>query len=141
MISKIRFSLSLYSGIPERSKATIHKLIMSCARFAKGSYCFKQSVDEILRSIGWVRAEVMIKRAALCFIDRILKTNEPPNLYDLYRVNNRQASPIGLNFYPRTTKFKLQTPFNILDEYNRLPKGLKCISHQKFKSKLKECIN
>ena len=66
-------------------KQKVHQILMKIMRFCKGSYCFKQNSEKILKSLNLDSAIQMIEKDTALFIQKILETNLPKRAKTIYR--------------------------------------------------------
>ena len=135
MRSKLYYMLPLMSSANATQIQKVHKLIMFAARTVLGSYCFKTSGKKILDSINWMSANQVIKWSIVKYIQKIIFTKSPANIYNYYKQNRRRCSIIVPKIYP-TTKFSRDVYlFKGLVTYNAFPNDLKQLNPKMFKKK------
>ena len=108
VLGKLNYLLPIYLNAPKYLTNTLHKVIMSAARSAIGSYCFKKSMIYILDKLNWLSIDKLITYSSICYIHKIIKLNQPESMMDLFRtkVSNRAISKWYTKYQPKTIQMK-----------------------------------
>ena len=141
LMGRISYGMPLYQGETCAVKSKIHAATMLSVRYAKGSYCFKMSINRICRSIGWDRPELMIQRSTIKYIQKIIYFQKPKSLIKLLRLQRtRTNTNISVKYHPRTSKFSR----NVINQsyliYNQIPNEIRQLHPNKFRKKVKAMI-
>ena len=110
---------------------------MKLARFCLGHYGFKMSINKILQRCKWCKIEQMIIGSGIISLHKILKSQRPRKLYNLFKKNSRTVSEISLKYYPKSTKFRNYHFHCILCIYNKLSPAIKQLTVRQLKYKFK----
>ena len=140
VIGKLNYLLPLLSNCSPKAHNKLHKIVMTAARTAIGSYCFKQSVSKILRQSNFLNIDQMIKVSCLKFIHSLTINKIPESTCKLLKFPKRQSAEIKLINCPEN---KLTRTFHLyygLKYYNKLPNRLKDLSITNFKVQIRQYI-
>ena len=88
VIGKLNYMLPHYNKLPNHLNNKLHKILMTAARCAVGSYCFKKSNKYILDKCKWLPLEKMITLSSLNFIYNIEKYKKPKGVLTIFRNSN-----------------------------------------------------
>ena len=83
VLSRILHNAPIIAGETAEIKEKVYKIVHKAARFVKKSYCFKMSIANMMKSIGWKIPKDLIDEASAKFMHRILFSNEPEPLSKL----------------------------------------------------------
>ena len=94
-MGKLNYMLPLYCSTNKFNIDKLHKIVMTAARTAIGSYCFKKSTTYILDKCGWLNINNMIIYSSLNII--------PISMTQMFRFqeNTRSKSKISLRYTPK----------------------------------------
>ena len=95
IIGRLLYMMPTYTNLNCYQKERIHKVLMRTTRMVLNSYCFKRSIDFILSSCKWLDIEEMIKSSALKFINNLLITEKPYQLYSKLKIKEMVVSYIS----------------------------------------------
>ena len=139
IIGRLVYMMPTYTNLTGKLKDKLHKVLMRTAKMTLNSYFFKKEIDYILGRCKWVDIDEMIKMSALKFINNLLISQKPGGYYSKLKLNRRACSDISFqcDSFPKTTDFKLTILYRGISYYNQLPKAIKYLPKNKFKSKLK----
>lgn len=134
VMSRLMFSISSYSSLPQYHLDKIHKLIMKAGRYSKGSYCFKMRCTDILNSINILNHKALIYVRACSEIHRVLLSKQPPSILSMFNINRRSCSKIYLRSPPQTSQGSKSCYLHKnLNFYNSLPSSFKNLDNKNFK--------
>ena len=139
ILSKLQYGMPLLIGENENVITTIHRSVMMLARFCKGSFCFKVSINSICNSIGWDGPRQMITKQTAFIMKKILSNHKPKQLFEQVRQpRTRTKAKLGKMFKTQTKTGKKTFLNHGIEVYNCLPDELKEMSVKQFKRKLKK---
>ena len=131
--------MPLYVGKTTEVKKKCHQILMKSARFVRGNYGFKVSVNNILNSMNWRRSEDMITESTAKFIHQVIQTEKPRIICKFIRTQRSQStSSISLKHHPRTDRFSRTLINQSYKIYNTIPQELRKLNPTKFKAQLKK---
>ena len=138
-MGKINYMLPIYSNTCQININKLHKIIMTAARAAIGSFCFKKSVGYILKKCKWFDIGDLITYSSLNIIHKTIKTKIPLNMLSMFRDLDkvRVVSMISTRYIPVTVRFKQFYIYKFTSTYNSLDSNLKKKSVTAFKKEIK----
>ena len=101
------------------------------------SYCYKKSIEFILGSCKWLDINEMIKFASIKFINNLVVSKKPGELYSMLKFGKRSCSNISFYYFPKTSGFKSTLLYRGIMYYNQLPNELKYLPKKKFSKQFK----
>ena len=112
--------IPLYNKLPQCLKLKLHKILMTAARAAIGSYCFRKSTYYILNKCKWLHINNLIKYRCLSFLHNILTNKSPKSIIDIYRKNRfeRHKNDIATNYVPKNIRYTKLFIYDHIDTYN-----------------------
>ena len=139
IIGSLNYIIPLYLNINKNLSTKLHKVLMTAARAAIGSYCFKKSKTYILNKCKWLNMNQMILYSSLKFIHKAVTTKQPNSITSLYKniFTKRTVVDVIPVYKPKNKNMKDFVIYGGLSKYNSLPKTLKTLSIKKFNSQLK----
>ena len=111
---------------------------MTAARCAIGNYCYKKSINYILDKCKWLDINKTILNASLKLLHKIIINKKPNSIYNMFKFNRRQNVDIVTLYIPKTVNYESFYVYKGLKNFNKLPKNLKNLPPEKFKSKIKQ---
>ena len=138
IISRLNYMLAMYTNLNEKQNNKLHKIIMTTARAVIGSYCFKISIDKILKRCKWLKIQDQIKHSALKFIHNVVTLKKPKSLSNILKFNSRSTAKISFNYFAKSKRLRNSLIFKGTRLYNNLPNFYKSLPKKKFKVKLKK---
>ena len=142
VMGKLNYMLPLYCSTNKFNIDKLHKIVMTAARTAIGSYCFKKSTTYILDKCGWLHINNMIIYSSLNIIHNVIKNKLPISMTQLFRFqeNTRSKSKISLRYTPKNNRYKNFYICKYLNIYNEIPNSEKAKSGKSFKQYIKNWI-
>ena len=123
----------MYAGETEAVKATIHKSILKIARFCRKSYCFRESVSSICKSIGWKVPGQMILAETAKFVHKVISTEVPQHVSELFTYQrSRRTKKVSLRYKFKTNKFERNFMIKSYRIYNGLSEDAIKMSPKRF---------
>ena len=139
LMSTIQYALPMIYNETDKVKQTAKKSIMKCARYDKGSYCFKQSISKICKSLNWKTPAEIIDESAAKVTLKIINKKTPKTIFKKMKPpRTRKNATMGLIKYPTGMKAKANLINNMHKIYNRIPPELRELNQKIFKRKLKK---
>ena len=138
LVPKISYGSALMIGQDERVMTAYHRSYMSVARWCRGGYCFKESVDSICKSLKWSSpAQSVIKQAA-SLMKQIIYNKKPTQLLEYMKLpRTRPTAQIGKRFSVITKTSRKQFLNHGINIYNMLPDQLKNVNFKDYKKSIK----
>ena len=138
VIGKLNYSLPLMCGQQDYIKQKVHTVLMRAGRFARVSYCYKESTDSILKSINLKNHEQLIAESGAKFVHKVIFHKNPVSILSKYRPpRSRPSSDYVLTLMPKQRRFPRTLINAAIHEYNRLPEDMRSMEPSKMKSELK----
>ena len=103
IISRILFSITSFSSLPQYHLKKLHNIIMALACFARGNVGYRVNTNNILSPLNMLNYRQLIYARSVIECHKYLYSKQPENIYQMIRVNNRSCAKIGLRFPPRTS--------------------------------------
>ena len=143
VIGKLQYMLPMYSNAPDYLLTKLHKVIMSGARTAIGSYCFKKSCSYILGKCKWMSIKDMIICSGIINIHKFIIKKEPKCMLTLFKEgrNIRNATRVYTKYIPKTVNMNNYYIYKCLEKFYELPKDIQNVKFTLFKKKLKQYIS
>ena len=116
IIGKLNYMLPIYSIADKSNISKLHKIIMTVARTAIGSYCFKKSVKYMLTKCKWLDINSMIQYSNLSLIHKTIINKKPKNIHKtvFQKIDRTRVSKeITLKYRPKTEKMEKFLYLNI----------------------------
>ena len=139
VIGKLNYMLPLYSRAPQYLTDKLHKIIMSAARAAIGSYCFKKSISYILNKCKWLEVNKLIIYSSICLIYKVLSMKEPKTIIKLFKkkFSNRNSTKWCTYYVPKNENMRKKIHlFKGLRYFYKLPRDIQNAKTCSFKKKL-----
>ena len=139
VIGKMKYMIPLYMNAPAYEIKKLHKVLMTSARLAIGSYCFKKSCDYMLKKCNWLNINNLINHAGISLTHKIINKKEPISILKLYKSgkNKRIATRWYTMYNPKTENMKKFYIYKSLDDFYKIPKEIQSCKPNLFKKKLK----
>ena len=135
VIGKLIYALPLYMGLNQKLLTKLHKVIMTAARAAIGSFCFKKSKTYILNKCKLLDIKDMIIYSSLLFLYKIEKNNVNKTILDFFY--KKRSRDKNIKFRPLHIPRMKMLENNIFHRgthiYNELPQSLKNLPTEKFR--------
>ena len=109
VISRMNYMCITYCDLPKYVQTKIHKLLISSARLAFGSYGFKVKCSTIYTKTNLPSQSQLLYRAVALFGLKIMTFREPLSVCSLFNFPSRACKPIRLKDIPATAHTKKQT--------------------------------
>ena len=93
LLPKVLYGLPLMIGQNERIKNVIHRTIMMIARWTRNSFCFRESVMSICKSIGWDTPTQMMKKQSLKLMNKIIMKQTPKQIIEYIHSQGLEMPP------------------------------------------------
>ena len=136
--SIILYGIELYLG---QTDEILHKITVLLMKCNKAIFCqdyMRVSNHKICKEISVDPPEVLIKKAALRFVHKLINTEKPKQLFNKIRFNNktRRCAKLSLIDGIRKDSNKRTLIYQSIQLYNSIPSNLKYLSIRKFKTHL-----
>ena len=139
LLPKMLFGLPLMIGQNEKIKNIIHKSIMMVARWARGSYCFRESVFSICKSLGWETPVQLMRKQTLKLMNKIITNEKPAQLMNYIRFpRSRGNAQLGKTFSSNTKAGKRSMMYHGINLFNALPDVMKTSQCKDFAKLIKK---
>ena len=140
MLSRIGYGLPLYCGATEETKNKIHTIIMKVSRWARRSYCFRESVDSICRSIKIDRPSEAILKSTAIFAHDLLSKRKPKQILRTVRTpRSRNKARVSLKYKHLSSKFERNVIHQAIKVYNEnIPDHMKTLNTKEFRKDIKK---
>ena len=142
VIGKLNYILPLYLNLNQNIINKLHKVVMTSARCAIGSYCFKKSIKYILKKCKLLNIKNMILYSSLNFIHKIISEKKPKALTDTYKnlITRRAVVDIYPFYCPKQKSLKNFILYKGISLYNQLSTNFKSFTVKKFKTSIRKYI-
>ena len=143
VISRLTFSISLFSNLSQFHLAKIHKLIMACGRFIRGSYGYMVNTQTILTDANLLNFRQLVFTRICQDMFNIISLKEPRSLYEMLKFPNRACKQISFKVPPQTSRgSQLSIFYSNLKIFNKLPDKLKTIQQKSiFMRELRKLVS
>ena len=123
----MNYMAPIYSMATKENINKLHKIIMTAARAAIGSFCFKKSIHYILSKCKWFDIDDLILFSSLNTIHKTFSNKKTPAMVSYFRTNSkdRKVKSVTTKYIPKSTKmnnfyiYKYTKIYNSLDQYIR----------------------
>ena len=131
--------LPIYSNANQTNISKLHKILITAARAAIGSYCFKKSIRYILNKCNWFDIEDMILLSSLNTIHKTIANKKPPCLLQYFKSNNRErkGQTTANKYIPTSVKFKNFYIYKYTKIYNKITHDVRSKKVKGFKKEIK----
>ena len=134
---KLNYGLPMLIGETNFVKEKYYRAVMKTARWVRGSYCFKESVSSILKSLNWKHPEADIDEAAAKLTHKMISKQEPRSIVKKIRMQRtREGTNISMHKYGKMKRFNSTFINMTYKVYNRIPKDLRALTPKQLKIKL-----
>ena len=138
VISKINYHSPFLAAETQETKHKVHMIVHRAARFALGSYCYRESISSIMARLQWKMPDEVIAQGSANFFHKIVETRTPQQLYSMIRLpRSRNTTDTTLNERPKSQCLERTAIYAGALNYNRLPADIKCLPPTRMKIKLK----
>ena len=142
IIGKINYLLPLFSFATQVNLRKLHKIIMTAARAAIGSFCFRKNISYILDKCKWFSIRDLILYSSLAMVHKILVFKQPAGLLSVFRIDNSECKVKTSTTVYKPTSIKLKNfyLYKYAKIYNNLDPYIKKKSVNGFKNEIKLMI-
>ena len=142
IIGKLRYMLPLYMNSTKDNIGRLHKVLMTAARAAIGSYCCKKSTLQILSKCNWIPIQKLIIHSAINVIHSVINIKKPIALLNLINIGHetRPCKEVVPKYIPKGTWYLKFYMVQGLKIYNKIPNIIKIKSNKQFKIHFKKWI-
>ena len=139
LLSRIKYGLPLYAGETEEVKGKIYAATMKIARWCRKSYCFKESITSICKSISIDTPDQSLSKSTAKFIHSILSNRKPSQILCKIRTpRSRAQAKIALKYKHNSSKFERTLLFRSIKIYNEsIPDDMKLLNSKDFNKRIK----
>ena len=136
--SIILYGIELYLGQTDETLRKVTVLLMKCNKTIYSKDYMRVSNNKICREILVDPPEVLIRKASLKFIHKLINNEKPQQLFNKIRFNNktRRCTKLSLNDGIRKESNKRTLIYQSIQLYNSIPSSMKYLSIRKFKTHL-----
>ena len=142
VIGKIIYAIPLYMGVTETLMAKLHKVIMSAARAAIGSYCWKKSTKYILNKCNMLDIKDTIIYSTMTFIHNLNLKKLPKSLINLFyeKRSRDKIQKLRPLYMPKSKSLENNLIHKGTAIYNNLPVEFKVLQIEKFQDRLRQYL-
>ena len=139
VIGKLIYAMPLYMNCSVHNIEKLHKVLMSAARAAIGSYCFRKSKIYILNKCKLLNIKNLILFSTLSFFYKLNLRGQPQAIIKLYQKPNdrdkvRKYRP---NYMPKTKFLENGCLYRGAKIFDSIPNEYKLFNADKFRKTLK----
>ena len=142
VVSSIRYCISVYGTCSKTQLHRVQKLLNFCARVISGRRKYDH-VSDVLRQLGWLRAEQLVSYHRLCLVKTALGTRLPADLAAMFSYvdTSYETRQTGLLYCPRAKTCSGDRRLaHCSAVFNRLPCDLRCLRRPEFKRRLRQLL-
>ena len=139
ILSRIFYGLPCYVGANTKTKTGLHNIIVKVYRWARNSYCFKESISSISKSLKLDTPIQTIYKRTVFYFHKILSKRKPRQICELIRLpRTRSKAKLSLKTKTKGSRLERNMISQAIKMYNTLPEDMKRMSVKDFKTKLKK---